>query len=348
MALGRAGVLPRRAGPDRMADRPPADADPDRRHRDLAGDHDARGSPWPPPDADRRRAADGGRGAGVRVGLEPVGAPGGRHHRRAEPERPRGRTVPVNRAGGALAGRDRGEPDACLCLVHADRLGGHGARGARRRRHHTPPAGRGADVVQQLPRGGHRLRRARRGAGRRVRAVVASDRGDPLEGRPAGAIGRERDGAAPVAARGAETLGPVCDGRLRRRLHRAGVHGLLVSSPVRRGARLAGGDLLLGQHPRGHFGPARGAAGRAHRPGEDHGLHPPAVERPADPRAADAVAAAGDRHAAAAIQHQPDGRAGEAGLRDGGGGSRRARRRRPASRESRAPSAPPSARCSSG
>ena len=54
-------------------------------------------------------------------------------------------------------------------------------------------------------------------------------------------------------------------------------------------------DLLLGEHLRRHLGAAGVAAGRALRPDQDDGRHAPAVERPADPGAADADAAAGDR-----------------------------------------------------
>ena len=60
------------------------------------------------------------------------------------------------------------------------------------------------------------------------------------------------------------------------------------------------------------------------RAAQDDGRHAPAIQHPADSGAADADPAAGRCRAARAVQHQPDGRADAAVLRDGRGQSRRA------------------------
>ena len=76
---------------------------------------------------------------------------------------------------------------------------------------------------------------------------------------------------------------------------------------------------LLRREPAGRGLVAVGRADRGpDRPDQHDGLHPPAVERAADPRPADAEPPAGGRGAAAAVQPQPDGRADAAVVRDGG------------------------------
>ena len=57
--------------------------------------------------------------------------------RRHQPERQRSRTVSVDRAGRALARRDRSDQDRGVRLVHARRIAGDGARRARRRHRHA-------------------------------------------------------------------------------------------------------------------------------------------------------------------------------------------------------------------
>ena len=92
---------------------------------------------------------------------------GRRHHRRDQPERPRGGTVPVDRAGGALAGGDRSDAGRrCLPGTRCG-LAGDGARRARRAERITRLLQDAAMTpCQQLPRGGDLLCRARRRAGR--------------------------------------------------------------------------------------------------------------------------------------------------------------------------------------
>jgi hypothetical protein len=63
---------------------------------------------------------------------------------------------------------------------------------------------------------------------------------------------------------------------------------------------------------------------RPHRADQHDGLHPPAVEPAADPRAADADAAAGGRRPAAPLHAEPDGRPDPPVVRDGGRRARRA------------------------
>ena len=74
--------------------------------------------------------------------------------------------------------------------------------------------------------------------------------------------------------------------------------------------------------------PVRREAGGEDRAHPHHGLHPHPLERAADPGAAHAEPAPGRGHAAAAVQHLPDGRAHAPGLHHGRGGARRALRRR--------------------
>ena len=83
-------------------------------------------------------------------------------------------------------------------------------------------------------------------------------------------------------------------------------------------------DILRGEHPRRGLVAVGGTDRGAHRPDRDDGLHPPAVEHPADPRPTDADAAARGPHAVAAVQPQPDGRADAAVVRDGRRPARRA------------------------
>ena len=79
-------------------------------------------------------------------------------------------------------------------------------------------------------------------------------------------------------------------------------------------------DLLRGEHPGRDLGPVGVPAGGPVRAHQHDGLHPPAEQRPAHPRAADAEPAARDPRPPRPVQHQPDGRADPPELHDLGGG----------------------------
>ena len=85
------------------------------------------------------------------------------NRRRHQPERQRGRTVPVDRAGRAVARRHRSDQDRGLRLVHARGIAGDGARRAGRRHGHARRCKtRSMAPVEQLPDGRDAVRRARR------------------------------------------------------------------------------------------------------------------------------------------------------------------------------------------
>jgi len=88
--------------------------------------------------------------------------------------------------------------------------------------------------------------------------------------------------------------------------------------PATLGAIFFLGECLCRDFCLGGFAP-----GGAHWPGPDDGLHAPAFERSSDSCAANAQPLAGGAGFASALQHQPDGRPGEAILYDGRGPSRR-------------------------
>ena len=125
IAVGRAGLLPRRRRAHGISDRSAALVDAPRRHGRVAADHDSCRPARPPPDAARGRRADGGCRARVRLHEQFPAAPCRGHHRRDQPERPGGGTVSADRAGHA--GEHDGQPgqNAAVRLVHADRRGGN-------------------------------------------------------------------------------------------------------------------------------------------------------------------------------------------------------------------------------
>ena len=87
--------------------------------------------------------------------------------------------------------------------------------------------------------------------------------------------------------------------RLRRRLHPAEPDGLLVPPPVRRRAGASSALIFFGANLLAAVSSLSAAADRGPDRAHQHdGLHPPAVERPADPRPAHADAAARDRRPA--------------------------------------------------
>ena len=96
----------RRRRPVGRADRAAAHAHAARRRRDLALADHARRPPGTAPRPPRGRGPDGLRPGSRSPATHVVrGAPGGRHHRRHQPQRQRGRTVPRRRAGVARAAR---------------------------------------------------------------------------------------------------------------------------------------------------------------------------------------------------------------------------------------------------
>ena len=98
---------------------------------------------------------------------------------------------------------------------------------------------------------------------------VARDAAAP----PPGSAGR-----GPFKSRGLQTRGADGARRVRRGLRGAKHGGLLVLSEVRRPSRHAGRNLLRRQPVRRHLRAAGLAPGRPLRPGEHHGVHPPAVQ----------------------------------------------------------------------
>ncbi len=110
-----------------------------------------------------------------------------------------------------------------------------------------------------------------------VCVVLATAAIDDRRGRAHSAAGRPRPAA--LARHGPAAFGPLRAGRVRRRLHRADLHGLLVRPPVWRDRRGHGPRLLRGGAAPGGFVRPRRMAREPHRPAEHHGLHPPSVQR---------------------------------------------------------------------
>ena len=112
------------------------------------------------------------------------------------------------------------------------------------------------------------------------------------------------------------------------RLRHSELRRLLVSFALRCQRRITRRDLFLGERVRRVFSTHGLAAGGEVRLDTNHGLHASAVQRAADPGAADADTATRDHRAAVALQHQPAGRSCEAVLHHGRGHTRGALRRR--------------------
>ena len=164
-----------------------------------------------------------------------------------------------------------------------------GGRHARRR-----PATDASDTRQHVSRGRHPVRRAGREFWRSCslslspasEAVTSGERRvrrSPLA--DIAGLDRSRDVVR-------KAVGAVRAGLVRRRFRHSELCRLLVLPALRRQPGSAWRDLLLGQHPGRPLGARSRPAGVAIRPGQDDGRHPPAVEHPADSRAADANAAA--------------------------------------------------------
>ena len=158
----RPGVLSRRRRTDRTGNRHAADADARRRRRHLAVPHDPRRSDRTPAHAGGRCPAHGGCGARLRIDTQSLAARARRDGRRHQPERQRSRTVPVDRAGRALARRDRSDEDRGVCLVHARGLAGNGPRSIDGRAPHARLQRTRCRACERLPRGGDPVCRARR------------------------------------------------------------------------------------------------------------------------------------------------------------------------------------------
>src|SRR5688572_5201554 len=118
-ALDRAGAVSRRTRILRAGDRPAAHRHPAGRYARLALPDHARGSARTTTDADRGCGADGGGGCGVRVYARDVAAGSRRNGWRHQSKRSRGRPLPADRTGGAVAGRARSPANGSLRLVHA-------------------------------------------------------------------------------------------------------------------------------------------------------------------------------------------------------------------------------------
>ena len=113
---------------------------------------------------------------------------------------------------------------------------------------------------------------------------------------------------------------------VRRRFRRPELCRVLVLSQVGR-RREDARRVVLCRERVGRFFGARGFfVGKPHRPRQHHGGHAFAIERAPDADSADADASTRNACAAAAIQHQPDGRADAAVVHDGGGRPGRTRR----------------------
>ena len=158
-------------------------------------------------------------------------------------------------------------------------------------------------------------------------AVEVPGRGPGIARRPASATG-DPPRPPPVARDRRPAVGPVRARRVRRRLRHAGVHRVLADGPVRRRSGDGRRHPVRGQHPGGAVGARRGAPRRPLRADPDDGVHPPALERAADPGPVHADARAGGDPAAHPVQHQPDGRAHPPVVHDRRGGPRRAVGRR--------------------
>ena len=247
-----------------------------------------------------------------------------------------------DRAGRAVVRRHRPDADGGVRLVHARRLGRDGARRAgwrhrdaraavhRRSRRWTatgPSSSctrRSACCSPRCSPGSRRPPSRQRGG---ENAAASSDvrqpfRARPIAGRRAEALRRSSRSTPSPAASSIQSFAAYWF------YLRFGVDPGTLGAIFFWANILAGISALLAS-----------TAGGALRPDQHDGRDAPAVQRAADPRAADADAAARHRRAAGAVQHQSDGRADAAVVPDGCRHARKSDPRPRASRASRARSA---------
>ena len=274
--------------------------------------------------------------AGARVRGQPAVRRAARRgdDRRHQPQRQRGRPVPRRssrrRSRSSSTDRAADELFARYQLVGLDRDGRRGAgRGRGRRRPPSTPGCAELDAYRAVIVG-YAVDRRRAGA------RCSARRRRPSRCRHADGRGRADPhaalGPAPVAAASSLRLSALfaldafAGGFVMQSFIAFWFQPQFGVDPAMLGAILFAANILAAAvGARGR--PARGAL----RPHQHDGVHAPAIERAADPRAVHADAASSPSLVLlVAVQHQPDGRADAAVLHDGGRRPRRAvgRRRR--------------------
>src|SRR5215212_1293556 len=128
---------------------------------------------------------------------------------------------------------------------------------------------------------------------------------------PGGGWAENAETSGALAPLPPDSMGPLWAlraGCIRRGVRPPSVHRILVPGPLRRLAGTAWPGVLRSRYLAIRFLSYRSAAGGAHRAREHHGLHPPALQRPAGGHPLRTQPELGARLAPRPLRALPDGR----------------------------------------